>query len=121
MLRVNHFTRSEFACKCGCGFDTVDMELINLCNDVREFEGASVVVLSGCRCELHNAAIGGAKHSQHKLARAADLAVSDPWKTYQYVCNKYSNCYGFGLYDWGVHVDTRSGNPARWDYRTVKP
>jgi len=115
---MSYFKRKEFACKCGCGFDTVDIELLPLCNDIRGFEGDEVIVLSGCRCEKHNEEVGGAKHSQHKLGRAADLKVSDPWKTYQYLCNHYKDQYGFGLYDWGVHVDTRTNGPARWDLRT---
>lgn len=112
---MGYFRRKEFACKCGCGFDTVDHETLRVCNEVREFEGAPVVVNSGCRCEAHNAAIGGSKDSQHKRARAADLSVSDPPKTYQYLCAHYPDKYGFGLYKTFVHVDTRSGPKARWE------
>jgi len=114
---MTNFPRYEFACKCGCGFDTVDIELQPLCEDVRSFEGAPVTVASGCRCPKHNRLVGGAYRSQHVLARAADLYVEYPKKTYDYLCEKYPNKYGFGLYDWGIHVDTRS-NKARWDRRT---
>ena len=115
---MNYFKRKEFACKCGCGFDTVDYELLGLCNEVREFEGEPVVVSSGCRCELHNLAVGGASKSEHLFARAGDLRVDDPEKTYRWLCRQYPDKYGFGLYDWGVHVDTRTDGPARWDGRS---
>ena len=113
---MRHFQRKEFACKCGCGFDTVDIELLPLCEEVREFEGDVVIVSSGCRCVSHNAASGGEHGSYHVLAKAADLLVSDPLKTFKYLCSKYPDKYGFGLYTWGVHVDSRA-NPARWDRR----
>jgi uncharacterized protein YcbK (DUF882 family) len=115
---MQHFQRKEFACECGCGFDTVDFATLAICNEVREFEGAPVIVTSGCRCKLHNEAIGGADSSQHTKARAADLEVSDPAKTYKYLCGQYPGKYGFGLYDTFVHVDTRTNGPARWDFST---
>jgi uncharacterized protein YcbK (DUF882 family) len=117
---MNYFKRSEFLCKCGdCGFDTVDFETLHLCNEIRDFEGAPVVVTSGCRCAAHNAKIHGAMSSQHLLGRAADLAVSQPELTYKWLCRQYPNKYGFGLYDKKgfVHVDTRTNGPARWDAR----
>jgi uncharacterized protein YcbK (DUF882 family) len=117
---MSHFQRKEYACKCGCGFDTVDFDLLRLCNEVREFEGDAVIVSSGCRCLDHNNKIGGVLGSQHTLGRAADLHVSDPWKTHQYLCRQYPNQYGFGVYDNFVHVDTRTNGPVRWDKRSKK-
>jgi len=115
---MGHFKRKEFACKCGCGFDTTDVDTLRVCNDVRGFEGAPVIVLSGCRCHKHNHMVGGVEESQHTKARAADLRVSDPWKTFQYLCRQYPDKYGFGVYDTFVHVDTRTSGPARWDNRS---
>ena len=31
-----YFSRSEFSCNCGCGFDTVDFELIQMLDGLRE-------------------------------------------------------------------------------------
>ena len=113
----SHFVREEFTCKCGCGFDTVDFETLRVCNEAREFEGLPVIVTSGCRCIRHNYLVGGVEDSQHIKARAADLLVQNPEKTYQYLHGKYPNKYGFGLYDGFIHVDTRTNGPARWDSR----
>jgi uncharacterized protein YcbK (DUF882 family) len=109
-----HFNRKEFACKCGCGFDTVDIETIELIEDIRKWIGEPVIITSGCRCAAHNRTVGGSPKSQHKKARAADLSVSDPVKVYNYLCTKYAAKYGFGLYKTFVHVDTRTNGPARW-------
>ncbi len=112
------FTRSEFACKCGCGFDTVDTETLSILNNVRKRFGP-VVVTSGCRCETHNADIGGSPNSQHKLARAADIQAKNakPESVYDFVNELYPEA-SLGLYDSFVHVDTRSDGPARWDMRS---
>lgn len=108
------FSRKEFACKCGCGFDTVDFETLLVVQEVRHFLGRSVTVTSGCRCPEYNKAIGGAKTSQHTKGRAVDLLVENPVAVYNYLCARYPNRYGFGLYETFVHIDTRSDGPARW-------
>lgn len=109
-----HFSRREFACRCGCGLDTIDAETMRLCEIARAIEGGPAEVKSGHRCALHNAAVGGAVHSQHVLGRAADLGVSDPARVYQRLCDTFPDRYGFGLYATFVHVDSRGGPPARW-------
>lgn len=110
----DHFSRSEFECSCGCGFDTVDPETLTLAEEVRAFEGGPVTVNSGCRCLTYNRSIGSSDGSQHPKGRAADLAVKDPKATYKHLDEKYPGKYGFGLYDTFVHVDSRSGPGARW-------
>ena len=111
----DHFSRAEFACKCGCGRDTVDMELLAICEAVRYVEGGPVTVTSGHRCEAHNERVGGSGRSQHLHGRAADLAVSSPREVYEWLCRRYPDQYGFGLYAQWVHVDSRSGPAARWE------
>jgi len=112
----NNFLRSEFECRCGCGQDTVDIELIRLCEEVREFEGESIAPSSGNRCTTHNKKEGGGKKSQHLYGRAADLPVKNSLLVYNWLCRMYPDQYGFGLYNSFVHVDSRSGK-ARWDFR----
>lgn len=109
-----HFSRKEFACNCGCGFDTVDAETLKVAEDVRRFLKTPVTINSGCRCPAYNKKVGGAEKSQHVKARAADLGVANPEKVYEYLCTKYPGKYGFGLYPTFVHIDTRSDGPARW-------
>jgi len=110
-----HFSRDEFACKCGCGFDTVDVELITILEDVREHFNASITINSGCRCAKHNKAVGGEANSMHMIGRAADFVVQgpSPAKVYQYLTGKYPEQYGIGVYPTWVHADSRT-TKARW-------
>jgi uncharacterized protein YcbK (DUF882 family) len=68
-----HFSRHEFACKCGCGFNAVSPKLIDLLQTIRGYIGVPMTVTSGCRCEEHNAYVGGVRDSQHLYGRAADI------------------------------------------------
>ena len=70
-----HFSREEMACKCGCGLDTVDAELLSLLEKIRAHFDRPITINSGCRCEAHNRAVGGSKNSQHLIGRAADIVV----------------------------------------------
>lgn len=108
-----HFSRAEFACKCGCGGDTIDAETLALAEQVRSHEGQPVTVNSAYRCVDHNAAVGGSRASQHLLGRAVDLAVSDPAETAAWLGKKYPDRLGVGVYRTFVHVDTRA-DKARW-------
>jgi len=116
---MKYFKRLEFACKCNCGFDTVDYELAEVLDDVREHFGKPVTITSGCRCDAHNAKVGGAKNSVHKTGQAADFRVKDVHAddVAMYLHNKYPNKYGIGRYVGRTHVDTKSGVPRRWDKR----
>ncbi len=113
-----HFQRSEFACKCGCGMDTVDAELLEILEDVRFHFNSPVVITSANRCNSHNDRIKGSKNSQHLRSRAADIVVNDihPDDVYAYLDLKYPHC-GLGCYDTFTHVDSR-GTKARWDNRS---
>jgi uncharacterized protein YcbK (DUF882 family) len=110
-----HFTRSEFACHCGCKFDAVDIELIVVGEDVREHFKSPVTITSGCRCHAHNISVLGAKDSQHGKVKAADIKVNGvpPDVVHAYLCNKYHDRYGIGGYDSFTHIDVRE-NRARW-------
>jgi len=78
MIKLSkHFTRHEFSCKCGCGFDTVDAYLIQILESIREYFDKPIIITSGCRCPEYNERVGGAHNSQHKLGRAADFIVAD--------------------------------------------
>lgn len=109
-----HFKRDEMACKCGCGFDTIDVETLQVAEKVREFVNGPVIILSAARCHAHNKEVHGSKNSQHVLGRALDLFVDDPKKVYAWLCDEYPGVYGFGLYSTFVHIDTRTDGPARW-------
>jgi len=110
-----YFDRSEFGCSCGCGFDTVDVELIEVLTDLREHFAAPVKINSSARCEKHNDHVGGSPRSQHRLGRAADIVVKgvSPYAVYTYLNSVYPHHFGMGEYATFTHIDTR-GVKARW-------
>jgi uncharacterized protein YcbK (DUF882 family) len=110
-----HFTRAEFACNCGCGFDTIDTATLGIVEAVREHFGRPVTVTSGCRCEAYNRKVGGAPDSQHTKARATDIQVKGfaPDAVYDWLAMHFPNA-SLGRYATFTHIDTRSNGPARW-------
>ena len=108
-----HFDRSEFACKCGCGFDTVDAELLEALELIRQHFDRPIVVNSACRCPAHNVAVGGGRNSQHLLGRAADILVHHTDPAIVAELARQMGIGGVGDYESFTHIDTRSGT-ARW-------
>lgn len=110
----DHFNRAEFACKCGCGQDTVDAGLLTILEAVRAHFGAPVTVNSGNRCPAYNAKVGGAQNSQHKLSRAADITVKgvSPREVHDWLDGWHKG--GLGAYATFTHVDSRKER-ARWN------
>lgn len=112
------FWRAEFACKCGCGFDVVDTELLDVLQHLRTTTGRRITITSGARCPKHNKRVGGSKTSQHLLGKAADFAVDgmSPKEVAQWLKTNMDagvGQYGLGLYRSWVHIDVRS-QPAHW-------
>lgn len=71
-----HFQKSEFACKCGCGFDSIDYKLVSILESIRShFGDRPVIITSGCRCAKHNAEVGGVQGSRHVLGKASDFYI----------------------------------------------
>ncbi len=111
-----YFSRDEFACKCGCGFAAVDVDLLAVLTDLRGHFAKPVKINSACRCPAHNKAVGGEDKSQHLHGMAADFVVAgvSPAKVYQYLTGQYPYQYGLGLYKTWVHADVRAVK-ARWE------
>lgn len=111
-----HFNRSEFACNCGCGFDTVDAELLRVLEDLRNHFKEPVHINSGCRCRKHNIEVKGSEKSQHLTGRAADIVVKNhpPEDVQYYLQMEYPDRYGIGTYRNFTHIDTR-GYRVRWN------
>ena len=115
---MKYFSRSEFACKCGCGFSAVDIGLLDILIDIREHFDSPLTINSACRCYSHNKNIGGTNKSKHLFGMAADITVNGitDERVQDYVLNKYPNSKGIGVYDLFTHIDVRD-TKARWQVR----
>jgi hypothetical protein len=115
-----HFDRSEFACKCGCGKDDVSSDLVFRLERLRGFLRHPIHIHSGVRCEMHNIQMGGKPDSAHLTGEAADIDCSEShtrWlmKHHIYVWSLF-NRVGNG--DTFLHVDVSKTLPqeVEWNY-----
>jgi uncharacterized protein YcbK (DUF882 family) len=110
-----NFSRSEFACKCGCGFSTVDVDLLATLEVVRKKFRQPVKINSACRCNDYNKKVGGAQSSKHKKGIAADITVKGikPYDVYLFLDGYMPNSYGIGTYKTFTHIDVRI-KKSRW-------
>ena len=116
------FKVRELRCRDGTDTVMVDEVLTVVLQCIREHFGKPVTITSGYRTAAHNAAVGGAKSSQHLLGRAADIRVESVSveDVAAYTESLMPDWGGVGRYPvkagratgW-VHVDTRAEN-ARW-------
>ena len=68
-----NFDRKELACKCGCGKDDVDPDLVFRLQRLRTLYGKPIHINSGVRCAKYNAEVGGVDGSAHVEGLAADI------------------------------------------------
>ncbi len=110
---TENFSRSEFACKCGCGFDQINIGLIHRLQVIRDILGVPIQVLSGCRCKKHNAdpLVGGEPDSYHLTGEAADWTVSEILDIAE-ALSHWSG--GFHYYPDKVFIHTDVGPRRRW-------
>ena len=118
-----HFSASEFACSCSCGYGTrpgdVSTELLSLLELMREEYGRPMHINSGCRCAQHNAAVGGVHNSAHTRGTAADIRCTsgaNRRKLMDLAVMSYAS--GIGIARIFVHVDVDDVllRPSAWSY-----
>jgi len=118
-----NISRYEIACRDGCGYDSIDWEVVQVVQDACDHfsllcrKKVVLIVTSGCRCMSHNNDSGSSFVSQHLTSRAIDHKIKGipAIKLAEYYLNKYPGKYGIGVYSDFIHIDTRTAGPARWE------
>jgi hypothetical protein len=108
------FSPQEMACR-GTGRLMIDERSMDMLQALRAKVGRPMLINSAYRSPEHNAAVGGAKASEHLRARAFDVSMSNHDPALFIAAAKALGFKGIGTYpDQNfVHVDTRE-TPARW-------
>jgi uncharacterized protein YcbK (DUF882 family) len=106
-----HFHANEFRCP-HCGIALVRPDLTRALELLRVAVGKPIPIVSGFRCTVHNASIGGATNSQHMYGAACDIpsgivTLATARKLFHGVGTKGA---------WAVHLDVRDGAFTTWKY-----
>ncbi len=111
MRLSRNFDDREFACR-HCGVVKVAPHLVEHLEKLRTIVGRPLVIVSGYRCPVHNANVGGRPSSIHLLGGAAD--IEHGYATL--VQAERAGFTGIGTRGhWVRHVDVRPRR-ARWTY-----
>jgi len=108
---TQNFNRSEFACKCGCGFADVDLALVAALQDSRTMTALTYEIVSGCRCEQHNNDVGGKPNSAHLRGKAADIKCIASGMRYKMVQDLMKRFRRIEIRGSWIHVDIDSTLP----------
>ena len=129
MKLEENFSLSEFRCRDNSDVPDELMDNVRLLAQnlqvLREHVGKPIRVISGYRSPKYNRKIGGARKSQHMLAKAADIKISGmtPEEVkaviVQLIKEGKMHVGGIGLYRTFTHYDIRGWN-ARWYGKGVK-
>ena len=120
---IEYFSRSEFRCTCNgryCnGFPVEpDEKMVRTVNQIRKHFGRAFSPNSAIRCAKRNADpdVGGEPNSQHLYGKAVDISVPGVAPKYvaAYAETLLPNTGGIGIYDWGIHIDSRK-TKSRWN------
>ena len=108
---IRYFTRQEFACKCGryCnGYpEEMDSTAVKIADRARKHFGAPAIVVSGLRCQTHNAHVGGVANSRHMRGKAIDLRIQGvaAARLLDYLETEPEVRYAYAINDTNVHLD----------------
>jgi len=108
--RWQNFKPAEFSCR-HCGQIYIWPQFLDRLQRARGEVGHPFKILSGHRCSLHNARIGGAPLSQH-LRLAVDISTIGHNRHELLVACKRAQFRGFGYYQTFLHIDL--GQPRHW-------
>ena len=110
---AKYFQPSEFDCKCGCGKNNIDPGLVAMLDEARGIAGFPFVINSGCRCDAHNAAVGGSVTSSHLVGLAVDIKCLNSHTRYKLIAAlETAGFTRFGIAKTFIHTDIDKAKPG---------
>lgn len=113
---IEFFAREEFRCKCGgkhCEGYPAEMKqtVVQIADAARKHFGKPAHVVSGLRCQIHNANCGGVANSQHMYGEAVDLRIDGVTadQLLAYMKQQPEVRYAYKINDRNVHFDIPKG------------
>ena len=113
---IEFFAEAEFACKCGgryCNGYPARMreEVVQLCDKARKHFGRPGHIISGLRCQIHNANEGGVANSQHMYGEACDLQIEGVGadQLLAFILAQSGVRYAYKINGTNVHFDVPKG------------
>jgi len=113
-----YFKPAEFACRCGCGLQQIDPELVKKLEAARALINRPIIITSGTRCPEHNARIGGAIRSAHLVgpdgfSHAADIKILSDQTRYELKeIFRELGIRRFEVSNKHLHIDNAKDKPA---------
>lgn len=121
---TKNFSKKEFACKCGCGFDAISPKLVEKLQGIRDHIENPIIISSGCRCENHNRLQGGHSDSAHLKGFAADILCTDSASRFELLSLAVKIFARIGINSRFIHVDIDryffTGAGIAWVYPNKK-
>lgn len=98
----------------------IDIDHVKKLQELRDILGKPCHITSAYRGPTHNKAVGGVNASRHLFGDATDIIVRGATIDEVVEAAERLNFKGIGAYNTFVHLDSRPGNKARWDFRKKK-
>ena len=118
-MKIKHFKKSEFTCKCGCGETVISDDLLYLLDKAREFAKKPFKINSGYRCKNHPESKKNPT-SSHIKGLAVDIECKDSnTRAIMMDALVYADFERFGLHKSFIHVDidvVDKVSPVIWLY-----
>lgn len=115
-----NFKVKEFSCKDCSDKVLIDINLVEKLQELRNYLGKPITILSGYRTDSYNKQCGGADNSYHLKGQAVDIYCSGVKPIVIALFAEFNGLGGIGIYlnrsQEFVHIDTRE-NKYRWANR----
>ena len=118
-LMKDYFSEKPWACKCGCGFASIDPHFEQMLNVARFHANTAFYMTSVCRCPSHNLKEGGKATSDHLTGEGGDIVAISSHKRYKILRGlRRAGFVRIGIGKTFIHAGSNKSNPQNvvWVY-----